>query len=303
MMPIIPEDNSAIENNYNVSINFFNSGQALCICAPYISMKTYKSKPVAILAFACILTVLQLTGCSDRFPSSYVLELPGVPEPWVSLLGEPFWRVEWVDSNGRKQTADIQPGGGLQTSIKIELPVTWASPVTAWPYWPGHNLTAGFFKPAGAMFPYDANGSRLRLSWEAGVDTIFYRELAYANEDNHSRIPANFDWPRFRELFEAETTNEAIREDPWLVNWRSVAERTVAGTFDRRRLVPEASIPLPIPVPSGPWYGTSPFAKPLFFKEGEPSIFPIRPGINIWVSAEGILRVNGNIWVFEERRK
>jgi hypothetical protein len=146
------------------------------------------------------------------------------------------------------------------------------------------------------------------------VDTIFYWELTLAqhlrnlgagraNEDNYSRIPANFNWPRFRELFEAETLNEAVREDPWLVNWRSVAERTVTGTFDRRRLVPEVTKDMAIPVPAGIWYGTSPFAKPLFFEEGEPSIFPVRPGDNVWVSAEGILRISGDVWVFSRKEK
>jgi hypothetical protein len=148
------------------------------------------------------------------------------------------------------------------------------------------------------LFPYDVEEGRLRLSWEAGVDAVFYWELIFANEDNHSRIPANFDWLRFRELFKAETTNEDVREDPWLVDWRSVAERTVIGTFDRRRLVPEAITAKTIPIPAGIWFGTSPFAEPLLFEEGEPAAFPVRPGVNVWISTEGILRVSGDVWVF-----
>jgi hypothetical protein len=271
-------------------------------------MKTFKFKTA--LALVCLQAVLQLTGCTDRFPSSYILELPKAPESWVSLLGEPCWRVEWVDPDGRKQMADIHSkSGSSQPGLEIELPVTWANPVIAWPYWPGHNLIPGLFKPAGALFPYDVDGNCLRLSWEAGVDAVFYWELiiaqhlknldaGQANEDNHSRIAANFNWPRFRELFEEETVNEAVREDPWLVNWRSVAERTVVGTFDRRRLVPEAAKAMTIPVPAGIWYGTSPFTKPLFIEAGEPSIFSVRPNANVWISAEGILRVSGDTWVF-----
>ena len=237
--------------------------------------------------------VIQLAGCDDLFLSGYELELPKLPESWVSLLGEPNWRVEWVDPGGWKQTKDIISG----ESLKIGIPVTWTNPVSAWPYWPEYNLIPGIFKPAGALFPFDVNGNSLHLTWEAGPDTVFYWELALANDGNYSRIPANFDWPRFRELFNG-LLDEAVSEDPWLVDWRSIAERTVSGNFDRRRLVPEAVQLKPFPVPAGPWYSSSPFTGPLTFEVGNPPVFPVRSGINVWISAEGILRVNGNAWVF-----
>ena len=252
------------------------------------------------IAFAL---VLQFAGCGDRFSSGYVLEFPDVPDPWIALLGEPSWRVEWFDSGGSKQMADIQNSG--KPRLEVQLPSTWANPVSAWPYWLEHNLIPGLFKPAGALYPFDVRGGRMRLSWEAGPDSVFYWELAFANEENYSRLPANFDWPRFRALFKDEVLSEAVREDPWLIDWRFVAEKTVSGTFDRRRLVPEAVKNKIIPVPAGSWYGTSPFVKPLFFAEAEPSTFPVRasPGINVWISTEGILRVNGDVWVFTTREK
>jgi len=281
---------------------FFIFTKAPRRAAPYIGMKTYKIKLTTLLVMALQLAASLLAGCGDRFPSGYVLELPKPPESWVSILGEPWWRLEWVDPGGRKQIADV-PDSSFG-SLEIELPVTWTNPVTAWPYWPNHNLIPGFFKPAGALFPFDVSGNRLRLSWEAGVDTVFYWELALANEDNYSRLPSNFDWPRFRELFTPETLSEAVCEDPWLVDWRSVAERTVAGNFDRRRLVPQATeaavIPIPADCKAGPWYGSSPFAKPLAFSEEETPIFQLNPGINVWISADGILRANSNVWVFIE---
>ena len=251
-------------------------------------------------AFSVLALALQLVSCGDRFPSSYVLELPEVPSAWVSLLGEPHWRLEWIDQNSQKQMVDYPPGscGG----IEIEIPVIWTNPVTAWPYWQAHNLPVNIFKPCGALFPLDAANGRLRLSWEAGADTIFYWELALANNQNDSRLPSNFDWHRFRELFESETLSEAVRQDRWVVNWRSLAERTTDSNFDRRRIVAEAAELKHIPVPAGTWYGASPFVKPLFFAEGEQPIFPVRPGINVWISANGILRVNGNTWVLTEIR-
>jgi hypothetical protein len=258
-------------------------------------MKTFILRPFALVALS-----LLLFGCRDFTPSSYRLALPQVPESWVSLLGEPHWRLEWLDSGGFRQIADILPG----ETMEIELPVTWANPVAAWPYWPEHNLPQGLFRPAGALFPFDVSVESICLSWEAGVDSVFYWELALAagksTEEDSVKIPANFDWPRFRLLFKDETLNEAVRADPWLVDWRFVAEKTIDASFDRRRLVPEAAESRSIPVPAGSWYGTSPFAEPLCFAEDETPVFPARPGINVWVSAAGILRCSGKTWVFAE---
>ncbi|MCL2441527.1 MAG: hypothetical protein FWD14_07280 [Treponema sp.] len=255
-------------------------------------MKTFNIK------LSTFLTLVLLLGssCGERFPDKYVIELPSAPEAWTSLFGYPHWRVEWLDPNGQKQILDIRGN-----SLKIELPVTWANPVTAWPYWPDYDLIPGIFKPAGGLFPFDTNGSRLYLSWEAGADTVFYWELLYASQNNLSRFPANFDWLRFRELF-LDTLSESVRSDPWLVNWRSVAERTAAGNFDRRRLVPEPAETRVFPVPAVTWYGSSPFSKPLVFQDDEIPEFPVRPGLNVWISSKGILKVNNDVWVFIERQ-
>jgi len=252
-----------------------------------------------------LITMLMLPGCTDRFPSMYTLELPEVPTTWLTLLGEPNWRIEWITPNGLRQIDDFPP----ETSFfEIEIPVTWTNPVIAWPYWPSHSLLPGVFKPAGALFPFDVDTNLLRLSWEAGHGAIFYREMAFAYDQNDSRIPVNFDWLRFRELFSEGTLSTAVCEDPWVVDWRTVAERTIESGFDRRRIVAEAATLIFVSAPSGfsddvwrggRWHGTSPFAKPLTFELWEPTLFPVRPGINVWVSELGILRVSGNSWVFQ----
>jgi len=252
-------------------------------------MKNFNLKLTTVFVLA-----FQVVCCGDLCPSGYVMKLPKPPESWVSLLGEPCWRVEWIDSNGENRTAELQSGKNME----IEIQTTWTNPVIAWPYWPEHNLTPGVFMPAGALFPFDTEKDAISLSWEAGHDVIFYRELAIANDQKPSKIPANFDWPRFRELFQSNALSEAVRKDPWLVNWRSVAEKTISGNFDRRRLVPEKTESKIIPVSSGPWYGTSPFAEPLSFANNAVVTFQLRPGINLWFSSDGILRANGNIWMF-----
>lgn len=258
-------------------------------------MKTYIFRLITVIVLAA-----QLCCCVDRFSCRYVLELPELPVAWVSILGEAWWRVEWVDPTGQKRTAEFPPG--TLTGVTVEIPVTWTTPVTASPFWHSYNLLPGIFKPAGALFPFDVSekGDKLRLSWEAGPDAVFYWELVFAYDQKSSKIPSNFDWLRFRELFLSETLNEAVLEDPWLVDWRSLAERTITVNFDRRRVVPETVELRTIPVPSGYWYGTSPFAAPLFFTEEQQPVFPVRSGVNVWISAEGILKVNGETWMFIE---
>ena len=255
---------------------------------PIIGMKTIFFQFAVVLS-ACIL----LVSCGDSSPK-YAVVPPQPPKDWVLLLGEPNWRLEWLDSDGQRHLADILPG----SRIEIELPPTWASPVTAWPYWPDKNLPVGLFRPCGAIFPFDVRGESLNLSWKAGPDTVFYWELAFANDQNALKIPANFDWPRFREFFETEALNEAVLKNPWLVDWRNVAEKTISSSFDRRRLVPQAAEQVTIPVSAGPWHGTSPFEEPLYFAEDESPAFPVRPGVNVWISNEGILRCSSKTWVF-----
>ena len=253
--------------------------------------------------FRLILTfivLLLLIGCGETmFPSRHVLVLPQVPETWVSLLGEPHWRVEWLNPEGQRQIKAVTSA----ESIAIELPQTWTSAVLAWPYWPEQNIGPELFRPAGALFPFDSSANRISLTWKAGPDAVLYWELALAYWQDEAvskvpRIPQNFNWPRFRELFETDVINEAVRLDPWLADWRSIAEKTVRSGFDRRRLVPEPNEKMNIPVSSGPWYSGSPFAAPLFFEEGTTPVFPVRSVVEIWVCNEGILRCNKKAWVF-----
>ena len=243
---------------------------------------------------------LFLVCCKEEiFHSQYALKLPEVPENWASLLGEPYWRVEWLNPDGKKRYKDFSSAD----NIEIEVPQTWTNPVTAWPFWPGKDIGPGLFMPAGALFPYDVNDSRIKLTWKAGVDSVLYWELALVDRKNLTvpkvpRLPCYFNWPRFRELFNIDGIKEEVRNDPWTANWRTIAEKIAASGFDRRRLVPESVKEISIPVPSGYWYSSSPFASPLYFNSGQTPVFPARPSTKIWVCAKGILRCNQEAWVF-----
>jgi hypothetical protein len=252
---------------------------------------------------------LSLNNCGEALTdSSFVLELPVLPQAWGDILGSPSWRIEWVNEKGRKEAMIVQGNDGWN----ISLPQTWVSAVCAFPFWPQKGIGTGLFKPAGAIFPYDVSGRSLILSWQGGVDAVLYWELAkcYGKKGQEevqpeeesqeraavTRLPMNFNWPRFRLLFNDPSLNEQVRVDPWLADWAGIAAKIVQSGFDKRRLVPEARSALTVPVSSGPWIGASPFAAPLFF-ETIP-VFSVRPTADTWVSKEGVLRCNSEAWIF-----
>jgi len=140
------------------------------------------------------------------------------------------------------------------------------------------------------------------------VDSALYWEMAkaWAGAGQESaeesperaavtRLPLNFNWPRFRRLFDDPSLNAEVRADPWLADWPGIAAKTVQTGFDKRRLVPEPRSALTVPVSPGPWIGASPFADPLIF-ETTP-VFPVRSTADTWASKEGILRCNSEAWI------
>jgi hypothetical protein len=240
--------------------------------------------------------------------SAYTLRLPAIPPAWEAVLGLPEWRIEWLNPAGEKSERRVKHG----SRPEISLPETWASPVMAWPCWPARGIHPGVFKPAGGLFPFDASGETISLGWHGGVDAVLYRELVAADNAANSgdaagdgaaansravpRLPQNFNWPRFRELFAPGSgINEEVRKDPWLADWPVIAAKTVKSGFDKRRLVPAAREELSVPAGPGPWIGSSPFAEPLLF-EGTPR-FPVNEKPDTWVSSEGILRCNAKTWI------
>jgi len=268
-------------------------------------MKMYFSIVVLLAWFFSV-------SCEGVFLASgsrYTLDLPNLPYTWETMLGNPHWQIEWFDGEGKKRSA-MMPGGGR---LEIFLPGTLANPVLALPFWPKKGIAPGVFKPAGAIFPFDVSGGRIVLSWQGGVDATLFMELARSVNSaadgglppggNASlRLPWNFNWPRFRRLFDDPALNGEVRADPWLADWSGIAARTVQSGFDRRRLVPEARNGLEIPLGGGPWIGTSPFAAPMFFDANPVFLVRASPSAlaDTWVSAGGLLRINTQAWVWRE---
>jgi hypothetical protein len=172
----------------------------------------------------------------------------------------------------------------------------WSSPVIAWPYWPERKLFPGDMKPAGALFPWDVSGGRVVLSWNAGVDAFLWRKLAAGAAGN--RLPWYFDWSRFRELFQSAVLDEAVRIDPWRVDWETFAVKTLESGFYRSRIVPRPAAELVVPGLGGFWIGSSPLSPPLDFPPGDSLILPVGEEVETWVSSKGILRCGGGAWFF-----
>ena len=285
------------------------SMQKVVFSAQFITCRLKKELMVLCFAF----TLALLAGCdSSLIVSRYTLKLPPLPPAWEIIPGELCWKIEWLAPDGRPQTLEIRSG----ETPEISLPHTFANAVTAWPYWPDLAISPGVFKSCGALFPFDVDGASLSLSWKGGLDAMLYRELGIASagepvsKSSVSRLPWNFNWPRFRELYDDPSVNAEYRADPWLADWPGIAEKIWQSGFDKRRLVPYARQELPVPVAQGPWIGTSPFAAPLVF-EGSP-VFPVRAAgtasvsnagsspVDTWVSADGILRCNADAYIFLE---
>jgi hypothetical protein len=251
-----------------------------------------------------LILCLSLTGCEtgDR-ESPFLPEFPPLPPSWAELLGPPRWRIRYYDAGGLE--AGLETGEG---AAELSLPPARVSPVLAWPYWPERGLKPGDFRPAGAVFPYDASSptegsapGRLILSWQGGLEAWFFEALNrgalnQAGPPETLRRGENFDWPGFRALFSDPAILQQLQGDPWLADWDAVAEKTLRSGFRASWLKAEAPASLSVPAPAGVWVSPSPFVPPLE-TGGSPGLFPAGPGIRVWYSAAGILHCAGTNWI------
>ncbi|WP_010257857.1 hypothetical protein [Treponema primitia] len=268
---------------------------------------------------------LVLGACAGNFaacsadpviPPEYIVNLPSLPVPWQEMLGSPHWRLVWLNPQGIPQSLETAGGGKTAIAAASE----WATPVLAFPYWPGRGILPGEMRPAGGILPFDTSGSKLQLSWQGGVEAWFYRELTEARNTAtgtidtttlNKRRPEYFDWPRFRTLMGSDAVPEAIRDDPWRADWHDIAIRTVQSGFDRRRITAQKGEELLVPRNAlaktgdhgaeGPFAGPSPFAKPMFPEPGVGFRFMVTPRSDTYVSVEGILRVSRGVWMWNRR--
>jgi hypothetical protein len=251
------------------------------------------------LLFAILLGVFGMGSCENRIiPRDYRAELPPLPPAWEKVLGPSSWRVEWINSEG--QTHVLETDGAHISGLDIM--VEWTTPVIAYPFWPERGIAPGIFRPAGALFPFDAQNNRISLSWRGGVDAWVYLCLRDAGEAGNTRQPHYFDWPRFRTLMESSDIDEEVQLDPWLTDWRDVASRTVQSGFNRQRIKPAPRENLSVTIPqSGFYLGASPFREALFLEKDETVFFPVTGDVDTYVTTEGLLRCTKGVWLWMPR--
>jgi hypothetical protein len=120
-----------------------------------------------------------------------------------------------------------------------------------------------------------------------------------SGEPAGKRQPQFFDWPRFRELMDRGDISEEIRQDPWLADWRTIAQKTIRSGFDRRRITVPARQDLQAIIPQGGlWIGTSPFAPGQRWNTGAGISLPVSETGSTYISSTGMLRCSGNFWVW-----
>ena len=252
--------------------------------------------------FGIALFLALLSGCEGGpSRSSCRPVLPATPTNWQEILGEPHWRLEWLDEAGAWQDWEGPPG---YEAPDISPPCEWATAVLAWPFWPELNLAPGVMRPSGALFPWDASGEKLILSWMGGVEAFFWKELAQADRSSPAedgRLPWYFDWPRFRGLFESGDIPETVHQDPWLADWKEIGRKTVQSGFDRRRIVARKCTQINIPGLGGPWAGSSPFSPPLHAPQGGPLSLEVSDTVDTWVSPDAVLKCSTGGWVLRGR--
>lgn len=264
---------------------------------PFFSMTKAAAKPKTSVPLL-FLTAGFLAACSGPIlPLEYSLEFPEIPGYWRSVLGEPDWLVEWTNPKGVRESVLCTAA----TPPSLRVLDEWPSPVRAFPCWPG--IKAGLFRPAGAIFPHDASGGRIRLSWRGGADTTFYQALedaalswlAAGKTPNPQRRPQFFDWPRFRQFMALDAAPE-IRADPWLVNWKAAAESTISSSFRSTYIKAETRVPVEIPIPhDGPWLPVSPFRNVEQWTAGETVPMALGTEPDLWFCPGGLLAVSKNV--------
>ncbi|MDR0558475.1 MAG: hypothetical protein LBG43_11550 [Treponema sp.] len=253
------------------------------------------------LAFFCLSA--PLAACGAGYDMPYRVTPPSVPDAWTAVLGDNRWHIEWINSNGIRESRDVDGREASETGIEIHILQEWASPVIAYPYWNGKDIAPDAMRPAGAVFPADADISSgaISLSWTGGVAAFLYMELATRAAHGAARQPQYFDWRRFRELLESAAIPEDIRMDPWLADWKAIAEKTVSSGFDSRRIVAVKRREIAVPAPPGEiWIGTSPFALPIAApaETGKPLVLLASDAIDTYISQEGVLRISSSAWIW-----
>jgi hypothetical protein len=238
------------------------------------------------------------TGCENPLMySQYQVILPEIPPDWESVLGKPVWQIEWVDANGNWQKIEAAENH----AFSFETCNTKINPVIAYPYWPGKNISAKTFYPAGAMFPLDVRDDAINLDWQAGIDAQLFVYLSKYNNDE-ARVPEQFDWQRFRALLRSGIEDAEIIANPWIVDWEEAAQKIAASGFRSSYIKQRDFAEINVTIPeSGLWISPSPFESGKNWEAGETILLNAAKSPSRYISAKGSIIFTEKTWDYFPR--
>ncbi|MDR1073849.1 MAG: hypothetical protein LBL45_09285, partial [Treponema sp.] len=70
-------------------------------------------------AFFCLSALL--AACGVRYDMPYRVALPATPDAWTAVLGRNQWHIEWINSNGTRESRDIDGREAAETGVEIHI--------------------------------------------------------------------------------------------------------------------------------------------------------------------------------------
>ena len=183
-------------------------------------------------------------SCSLLAPETEVtVVLPAPPEHWGRAFSDLGFELVYRDEAGVEHTTDA-PGAGTAC---IRCSRQGNSAILAYPRSVAD--VSGLLRPAGALFPLDAeDGSTLRLTWEAGPLALLMSLLGSLGRD-----PSLFNAGRLAEYM-------ARQPDPWSLDIRAMAQKIAEGTFSAYDIDLLPCRDVTLDVDTGEWFFESPFS-------------------------------------------
>jgi len=229
-----------------------------------------------VRSIAALLATLNLGACSLYLPTIDVaVSVPELPAHWRGAFPQVELRLEHPDGSGPTIIA-----GAAGQRLELRLPKRLYLPVLARPHLPRWDLE---LPGAGGVYPLDAAGDTLGLSWALGPAAQLLLELAHANLDLE-RINV----PRLCALM-----GERGGEDPWNLDLAGIAASLASGQMRESAIRLQPLLDVSLPAGSGDWFLQSPLRLPQRADaQGLVSLQGLSPGFHRLFRADGEIRLD-----------
>jgi hypothetical protein len=193
-----------------------------------------------LLIPACV--VAAALSCTLLAPETVTVVLPAPPEHWMRAFPDLDFQLLYWDAAGAPQRQDAPSAG----TVAIPCSRRGNSPVLAFPCSTAD--VSGLLRPAGGLFPIDAEGSVLQLTWRNGPLALLMFRLRSVDRDTS--------------LFNAGRLADymAREPDPWALDLDAIAQRIADGTFSASDIDPLPRRDLTVVPGAGQWFLESPFS-------------------------------------------